>query len=67
MRASQVELVVKNLHANAGDARDAGSILGTGRSPGGEKQPALVFLPGKFYGQRSLVGYSPCGCRVGHN
>ena len=41
MRASQVELVVKNLHANAGDARDAGSILGTGRSPGGEKSNQL--------------------------
>ena len=26
--------VVKNLPANAGDARDAGSILGEGRSPG---------------------------------
>ena len=26
----------------------------------------LVFLPGKSYGQRSLVGYSPWGCRVGH-
>ena len=26
-------------------------------------QPTLVFLPGKFHGQRSLVGYSPWGCR----
>ena len=26
-------------------------------------QPALVFLPGKFHGQRSLVGYSPWGCK----
>ena len=26
--------VVKNLSANAGDARDAGSIPGSGRSPG---------------------------------
>jgi len=24
-------------------------------------QPIPVFLPGKFYGQRSLVGYSPWG------
>ena len=24
-------------------------------------QPAVVFLPGKFHGQRSLVGYSPWG------
>ena len=28
-------LVVKNLPANAGDLRDAGLILGSGRSPGG--------------------------------
>ena len=27
-------LVVKNLPANAGDIRDAGSIPGSGRSPG---------------------------------
>ena len=32
-----------------------------------EVQPTPVFLPGKFHGQRSLVGYSPRGCRVGHN
>ena len=32
---SQVVLVVKNLPANAGEIRDAGSILGWGRSPGG--------------------------------
>ena len=34
-RASQVVLVVKNLPANAGDARDMGSIPGLGRSYGG--------------------------------
>ena len=33
-RASQVALVVKNLPANAGDARDVGSIPGLGRFPG---------------------------------
>ena len=28
----------------------------------------VVFLPEKSHGQRSLVGYSPCGCkRVGHD
>ena len=31
--ASQVALVVKNPNANAGDTRDAGWILGSGRSP----------------------------------
>ena len=34
-RASQVALVAKNLPANVGDSRDAGSIPGLGRSPGG--------------------------------
>ena len=33
--ASQVALVVKNPPASAGDTRDAGSIPGSGRSPGG--------------------------------
>ena len=33
--ASQVTIVVKNPPAEAGDVRDAGSILGLGRSPGG--------------------------------
>ena len=26
-------------------------------------QPTPVFLPGEFHGQRSLVGYSPEGCK----
>ena len=31
-------------------------------------QPTAVFLPGKAHGQRSLVGYSPWGCKsVGHD
>ena len=33
--ASQMSLVVKNLPANAGEVRDAGSVSGLGRSPGG--------------------------------
>jgi len=33
--ASQVELVVKNPPANTRDKREAGLILGSGRSPGG--------------------------------
>ena len=32
--ASQMALVGKNLPANAGDVRDAGSVPGLGRSPG---------------------------------
>ena len=35
LRASQVALVVKNPPADAGDKRHAGSIPGSGRSPGG--------------------------------
>jgi len=35
LRASQVVVVVKNPPANAGDVRDAHSIPGSGRSPGG--------------------------------
>ena len=40
-----------------------------GKTPWNKKwQPAPGFLPGKSYGQRSLVGYSPWGCgRVRHN
>ena len=26
-------------------------------------QPTLVLLPGKSHGQRSLIGYSPWGCK----
>ena len=56
--------VVKNPPANAGDARDAVLIPGLGRSPGeGNGNPLQYFLPGKFHEQRSLLGYSPWGCK----
>ena len=32
-----------------------------------EWQLTLVFLPGKFHGQRRLAGYSPWNPRVGHD
>ena len=50
--------MVRNPPANVGDARDTGSIPGSGRPPGLEKkwQPTPVFLPGIFHGQRSLEG-----------
>ena len=35
LRASQVAFMVKNLPTNEGDIRDAGSICGSGGSPGG--------------------------------
>ena len=49
---------------SACNAGDLGSILGLERSPGeGKWQPMPVSLPGKSHGQRSLVGYSPWGCK----
>ena len=45
--------VVKNLPDSAGDI---GSVPGSGKSSLGKKwQPFPVYLPGKFYGERSLV------------
>ena len=50
--------MVKNLPG------DLGSIPGPGRFPWRrERQPTPVFLPGEFHEQRSLVGYSPWGCK----
>ena len=46
--------VVKNPFANAGDM---GLVPESGRSGEGNGTP--TFLPGKSYGQRSLVGCSP--------
>ena len=59
---SKSSAVVKNLPANGGDAGEVGEIPGLGRSPRARKwQTALVLLPGKFHGQRSLV------CKVEHD
>ena len=52
---------VKNSPANAGDARDAGSIPGRKIPYSRKWQPTPVFLPEESYGQRSLAGYSPWG------
>ena len=54
-------LVVKNLPASAGDARDADLIRGSGRPLEEGTATIPVFLPGASHGQRSLVGYSPEG------
>ena len=44
------------------NAEDPGLIPGSGRSPEGEHgYPTPIFLPGKFHGQKSLVGYGPWG------
>ena len=43
---------------------DAGSITGLGRYSWRRAwQPTPVLLTGKSHGQRSLVGYSPWGCK----
>ena len=55
---------VKNLSANAGEARDPGSIPGLGRSPGEGNSNSLQYSGlGESHGQRSLAGYSQCGHR----
>ena len=57
-RASQVALVVKNLSANAGDVRDAGSIPLLGRSPGGgHSNPLQYFCLKNPQGQKCLGGH----------
>ena len=54
--------MVKNAPANAGDIRDAGSILGSGRSPGaGHGHPLQYSCLENPHGQRSLLTYSPWG------
>ena len=53
--------MVKNPSANAGDKR-LGFNPWVGKIPWSRKwQPPLVFLPGKFHGQRSLAGYNHGG------
>ena len=57
--------MVKNPPANTGDVRDAGSITGSGRSPGGGHSNPLQYsyLKNHMDRQSSLVGYSPWGCK----
>ena len=50
--------MVKNLPANAGDARDTGWIPVSGKSPGVGN--GTLCLPGESPGQRSLAGHNPC-------
>ena len=59
--ASQVALVVMNLPANVGDARDMGQEDPWVRMIPWMRpwQPTPILLPGEFHEQRSLVGYSP--------
>ena len=54
--------VVKNSLASAGGAGDSGLIPGLGRFlGGGNGSPLQYSCLENPHGQRSLVGYSPCG------
>ena len=55
-------IVVRNPPANAGYVRDAGSIPGSGRSPGGgHGNPLQYSCLENPHGQRNLADYSPWG------
>ena len=67
MWASRVALVVKNLPADAGDARDGGFYPWVGKTPWRRAwKPTAVFSPGESHGQRSLAGCSPESQGAGH-
>ena len=53
---------------SAYNAGDLSLIPGLGKFPGEGNGYSLQYsCLGKFHGQRSLVGYSPCGHRVRHD
>ena len=56
-------LMGKNLPINAVEVRDAVRSLSREDPWSRTLQSAPVFLPGESYGQRSLVGYRPWGCK----
>ena len=56
--------VGSEVKVSAWNVGDLGSIPGSGRSPGeGNGNPTPVLLPRESHGGRSLVGYSPWGCK----
>ena len=58
--ASLVAQMVKNLPAMQETGFDPGVRKVPWRK---EWLPTPVFLPGESHGQKSLAGYSPCGCK----
>ena len=57
----------KELPASAGDSRDAASIPGSGRAPGGgHGNPLQYSCLENPHAQRKLLGYSPWGHRLGY-
>ena len=64
--SEKVTLEIKNPRTNAGDARDAGLIRGSGRSPGVGTGNLLQYSCLENSMDRSVEGYSSSGHRVGH-
>ena len=63
---AQVALVIKNA-CKCRRCKRQGFDPWVGKVPWSRKwHPTPVCLPGKSYGLRSLVGYSPWGCKVRH-
>ena len=58
-----MEPVIKNLLANAGEARDVGSIPGWGRFPGAGNDNPLQYFCLENSMERNLAGYSLWGCK----
>ena len=52
----------KDSPAKAEDIGDMGPIPGSRRCPR-KWQPTPVFLPVESHGQKSMMGYSPWGCK----
>ena len=68
LRGFPGDTVVKNPPANAEDARDAGLIPGSGRSPGGEMATHSSVLAWKIPWTEELGGLQSTGSqRVGHD
>ena len=60
--------MVKNPPANAGDARDLGSIPGAGRYPGGGNSSSLQYLAWEIPQTEEPGGLQSMGSqRVGHD
>ena len=55
--------MIRNPPPNAGDAGDRGLIPGLGRSPEGGNGNPQQYSYLENHEQRSLVGYSPLGCK----
>jgi len=54
----------KRIHLPMQKTQETGFNSWVGAIPWSRKWPhTLVFLPGKFHGQRSLAGYSPWSCK----